>query len=323
MDGAITELRVWRVAVPPADLRARKNRHKISFADHDSLRCSWGMKASRDTRGYHIPWVSYGTLDAHPGPAELRPKDKDGGAGGAGSGAGGDGSGAGGAGAGGGADAGGGVDDITAATSISASGGTVMVTCERGAFVRIGNTAQLGLVGSSYTVETWVRLHEYSGDDGEQRDNAILGSDTLRMYHTPHMVLRRANPYFGHFCADCAATVPVSLREWHHLAFVYDKLLKDMLIYMDGRQVCRSHDRRPLEGQSDLNVELNVGRYAGAQAQVMGARECLSVGGADAVRALINVALCNAAQVAAPFSATLHGCACGARRCGLMRLPTP
>ena len=249
----------------------------MSFDGYESLVCCWELQASRVTNGAREPWRPCSgpvRCTGPPGlavasPADVKKSDSgaaaSGAAPGAGSGAGSSAFGAATATAasGAGAAGAGGVDvsdgGIAAATGITSSGGTAMVTCARGSCVRIGTTAQLGLVDSSYTVETWVRLHEYSGDAGEQRDNAILGSDTCAAHQTLHVVLRSANPYFGHYCDDCSSAVPLPRHEWHHLACVYDKLMAEMLIYVDGRQVCREKPRRPLEG----SVQLNVGRYAG------------------------------------------------------------
>eukprot|EP00823_Brevimastigomonas_motovehiculus_P009497 TRINITY_DN916_c0_g1_i3.p1 TRINITY_DN916_c0_g1~~TRINITY_DN916_c0_g1_i3.p1 ORF type:complete len:609 (-),score=254.99 TRINITY_DN916_c0_g1_i3:344-2170(-) len=123
-------------------------------------------------------------------------------------------------------------------------------------YVSIGQTDHLGMVNNSYTVEMWFYATEIvSGDQ------TIVGSDTGGNSACAHYLLRDAHPYLGHYCDDVSSKLYYPAKEWHHLAFVFDKSTGEQIIYLDGKVCAQSGSHNPL----NAGVMLNVGRYAGGR----------------------------------------------------------
>lgn len=148
-----------------------------------------------------------------------------------------------------------GTGDAGTGTSCVASENATMMTFGETEYVTIGTTAQLGVVGQSYTVEAWIRPHGYTDED-----NTIVGSDVCRERQTLHCILRNGRPRHGHYHHDEIATEVLELHRWYHLAFVYDVDAQSMTTFMNGEAISVSASKKAcLIGE----VPLNLSRWNG------------------------------------------------------------
>ena len=302
MLGEISELRVWCTAVPQETLRARLRKRIEAFGDERDLVACWGQQESRAPGGdIHHMWdiIGAGALTVVPGIDALpldplnasnieSPRAKGGASAKAKAAA---------------ADArGGGGDESKTAPRTG-------LTLNRGQSMVIGYTGRLGLTGRSYTVEAWVKFRDYNTDDGEQRDNTILGTDRLRRQQALHIVLRGGKLHMGHYCDDTASTTTQALNEWRHYAFVYDYATTEQRIYVNGELDTSSAGHKPLIGK----VPLYIGRYAGTSAcvacHVLAPRNSSATASTDVPRA------CVSCQAVARWPGTSASSGCGARQC--------
>ena len=143
-------------------------------------------------------------------------------------------------------------------SDLARTGQWAMVTCAKaGQCICIGSTHSLALAGNAYTIEAWVRIHKYAA--AGKRIQTLVSTHCHGGAPTLVAGLVRGSIYFDHggFASEDGAVVaatPLPTGEWHHLAFVYDKSMKQQLIFLDAKRVARGSNREPL--QKDLAVSI-------------------------------------------------------------------
>jgi len=110
----------------------------------------------------------------------------------------------------------------------------------------LGSTTELGLTGASFSVDTWVYIFAHNTSPAGQMDNAILGTHSVAPLRGLHMVVRSAHLYCGFYHADLEGTKAIPAREWHHVAFTYDRARGRQAIYVDGELDAAAEGRPPL-----------------------------------------------------------------------------
>ncbi len=124
----------------------------------------------------------------------------------------------------------------------------------------IGTARSLGLSGKSFTVTAWVNLESFDNIHG-QDDHTIIGMDDYGFGVGLHLIIRNGFPYMGFYGNDTASPQPLTLNQWHHIAFVYDLNERSQAIYIDGKLSVKERNHDPLGGDNMVYLS----RYAGGR----------------------------------------------------------
>lgn len=146
----------------------------------------------------------------------------------------------------------------------------------------VGNTASLGLVDHSFTIEAWIKIADWADHDQtivgrychpntlagtpkyttpspcHLRHSGNVGEDIAKN-ETLHVVLRQRCLVFGFLFNDIVSPDPLELRTWTHIACRYDLDRREQSLFVDGDMVARTANHAPLTG----NVALHLNRFRG------------------------------------------------------------
>eukprot|EP01083_Nonionella_stella_P052923 140245_1 len=126
----------------------------------------------------------------------------------------------------------------------------------------IATIAELSLNNASFTFELWLYLLKYNTRN--QNDNNIIGCARGNTNNGwLHINIRSGYPYIGFYGSDTCCKIKVPLKEWTHLAFVYDKEEKKQIIYFNGKLGTEGTNKQPLN--SYPATVLCFSNYAGAR----------------------------------------------------------
>ena len=105
----------------------------------------------------------------------------------------------------------------------------------------------------SLTVSAWI----YSRNLTSQQD-FVLFSQCPAI--SPGMCLlcmfRSAKLFLAFFYNDCVGTTPVSINQWHHVAYMYDYSTMSQRVFLNGNQECLHSPSAPYQGTSGA---MNIG----------------------------------------------------------------
>lgn len=129
--------------------------------------------------------------------------------------------------------------------------------------IRVGRTRELGLADASFTIEAWVKVNKFSHATGNawNDDNTIFGTSQYNNGVGLHCIIRAHCARFDFYCNGIAGSRPIPLREWSHIAFVYDKDAQSQAILVNGEVDTRKDNHAPLQG----DVDLDIGSWAGGR----------------------------------------------------------
>jgi hypothetical protein len=93
----------------------------------------------------------------------------------------------------------------------------------------------MSLSNTSLTVDTWL----YITGLGNFRDNGFLGlCSSTTPFRCLHITIRQSAPnyylYLGFYQNDCEGVTSLTVNQWIHAAFVYDKATSTQLVYFNG-----------------------------------------------------------------------------------------
>jgi len=129
--------------------------------------------------------------------------------------------------------------------------------------IPLGRSAELGLTDASFTIEAWVKVNKLSTKTGDAwyDDNAIFGTAQYGNGSGLHCIIRDHCARFDFYCNGMAGMTPIPLREWSHVAFVYNMEDQSQSIIVNGELDVHSCGHSPLKG----NVPLDIGSWAGGR----------------------------------------------------------
>jgi hypothetical protein len=119
--------------------------------------------------------------------------------------------------------------------------------------VDLASTADLGLKGSSFTIEVWIRGNEFKAGD-YRTDQAILGNNSLATNNGLHLVVRDRRAYMGFSNNDTSATTILKDNTWYHLAFRYNKETQEQAIFVNGKLDTKAEGHLPFNGDGIVQI---------------------------------------------------------------------
>jgi hypothetical protein len=119
--------------------------------------------------------------------------------------------------------------------------------------VDLASTADLGLKGSSFTIEVWIRGNEFNAGD-YRTDQAILGNNSLATNNGLHLVVRDRRAYMGFSNNDTSATTILKDNTWYHLAFRYNKETQEQAIFVNGKLDIKVEGHLPFNGDGIVQI---------------------------------------------------------------------
>lgn len=125
--------------------------------------------------------------------------------------------------------------------------------------IPIGTANELSIANHSFSVLVWINLDQHNLID--QGDNTIIGSRHGIPHQCIHLIVRNGHPYMGFYCNDTESPEIIPIKQWHHLAFVYDMAAQSQSIFLNGKLSVREFNRPALQG----NALILISEYAGGR----------------------------------------------------------
>ncbi|MEM1094706.1 MAG: LamG-like jellyroll fold domain-containing protein [Bacteroidota bacterium] len=125
--------------------------------------------------------------------------------------------------------------------------------------VALGTAPTMGLTNASFTVEAWIYPDTLNGD------RSLLGTTEQQTNQGLHLILRNGRPLLGFYGNDEFAVQPIPLKQWTHLAFVYDMAAQRQRIYVNGVEVITGTGHAPFAGTGTVYIgrSLSAGYFDG------------------------------------------------------------
>ncbi|MDJ0770343.1 MAG: hypothetical protein QNJ12_16210 [Ilumatobacter sp.] len=114
-------------------------------------------------------------------------------------------------------------------------------------YVKMGTASELGLAGSSFTVECWFKVAGFA-----PYDLPLLGTDTAGHLQGLHLVVRDQRLHLGFTGSGASGGTVLEAGRWYHAAFRYDAAAQEQAIFLNGQRDATNTPSPPLEGREPV-----------------------------------------------------------------------
>lgn len=121
-------------------------------------------------------------------------------------------------------------------------------------YVEIGTADSLGLTNSSFTVETWLYVNEFS-----ETDQPILGTNIAGKNRNLHLIIRNQKSYLGFYSNDSSGKTLLSKHIWYHLAWRYNQKTGEQALFVNGILDNTSKGHAPLNSKDKVTIGHTAG----------------------------------------------------------------
>lgn len=127
----------------------------------------------------------------------------------------------------------------------------------KGGGILLGNTDDYKIKDNNFTISFWIKT-----ENSEKSNHSIFGTNTANFREGLHIQMRKQAPYFGFFINDIWSEKTIPYKQWHHLAFTYDKVNKEKRIYIDGILTDVALDSPSFIGNDNLFIGKCLNRFS-------------------------------------------------------------
>ncbi len=92
----------------------------------------------------------------------------------------------------------------------------------------------LDLTTTSFTISAWIWTPTNFTSNGDDYFILLSQCEQINIDKCLHIVVATGNLYLGFFGDDLRGNTSLNLKEWYHVAYVYDRSPLEQLVYLNG-----------------------------------------------------------------------------------------